>query len=44
MTENYKCVTLVTILKLTALEMISVNVFIHFHEDWFVNCRQQFIG
>ena len=36
MTENYTFVALVTILKLTALQMLSLNPFIHFQEEWFV--------
>ena len=35
MTENYTVVALITILKLTALQMLSLNPFIHFQEEWF---------
>jgi len=44
MTENYTFVTLVIILKLTALQMLSLNPFIHFQEEWFVNCWSHLFG
>jgi len=44
MTENYTFVTLVIILKLTALQMLSLNPFMHFQEEWFVNCWSHFFG
>ena len=43
MTEKYTFVLLVTILKLTALQMISLNVLMHFQEEWFVNCGGYFL-
>ena len=42
MTENYTFVTLVIILKLTALQMLSLNPFIHFQEEWFIDCWSHF--
>ena len=44
MTENYSFVTLVIILKLIALQMLSLNPFMHFQEEWFVNCWSNFFG
>ena len=44
MTENYTFVTLVIILKLTALQMLSLNPFMHFQEEWFVNCWSNVFG
>ena len=43
MTENYTFVALVTILKLTALQMLSLNTFIYIQEEWFVNCWSHFL-
>jgi hypothetical protein len=37
MTENYTFVALVTILKLTALQILSLKAFIYIQEEWFGN-------
>ena len=38
MTDYYQFVRILTILKITALLMIFLNVFIHSHDEWFVKC------
>jgi hypothetical protein len=43
MTENYTFVALVTILKLTALQMLSLNAFIYIQEEWFANFWSHFL-
>jgi hypothetical protein len=35
MTENYTFVALVNILKLTALQILSLKAFIYIQEEWF---------
>jgi hypothetical protein len=39
-TYYYQFVTVLTILKIAALLMICLSVFIHSHDEWFVKCRK----
>lgn len=44
LTDNYTFVTLVIILKLNAVQMLSLNPFMHFQEERFVNYWTPFLG